>query len=277
MPIYRALGLGLAALMLCGTAASAKTLVYCSEGSPENFTPALNTTGTSFDAARPVFDRLVAFKPGTTDIAPGLAESWEISPDGLTVTLHLRKGVKFGATKGFKPTRDFNADDVLFSFKRQSDQSNPYYNIGGGKYDYYNDMDLPKLVKSIDKKDDYTIVMTLTQPNVTILADLAMDFAAIQSAEFADAMIKAKTPEQFDQIPVGTGPFVFQSYQKDAVIRFKANADYWGGKPSSTNSSTPLRPMRRPATPSSRPTSARSWPIRARPTWPRWGRIRISR
>ena len=231
MTTYRALGLGLAALLLCGTAASAKTLVYCSEGSPENFTPALNSTGTSFDAARPVYDRLVAFKPGTTDIAPGLAESWDISPDGKTVTLHLRHGVKFGATKGFKPTRDFNADDVLFSFKRQSDSANPYYNVGGGKYDYYNDMDLPKLLKSIDKKDDYTVVMTLTEPNVTILADLAMDFASIQSAEFADAMMKAKTPEMFDQVPVGTGPFVFQSYQKDAVIRFKAKDDYWGGKP----------------------------------------------
>jgi dipeptide transport system substrate-binding protein len=231
MKTHRALGLGLAALLMGGTAASAKTLVYCSEGSPENFTPALNSTGTSFDAARPALDRLIEFKPGTTDIRPGLAESWDISPDGKTVTFHLRKGVKINATKGFKPTRDFNADDVIFSFGRQSDPSNPYYKVGGGKYDYYNDMDLPKLLKSIDKKDDYTVVFTLSEPNVTILADMAMDFAAIESKEFADAMLKAGTPEQFDQVPVGTGPFVFQSYQKDAVIRFKANANYWGGKP----------------------------------------------
>ena len=231
MTMHRALGWGFAALLLCSTAASAKTLVYCSEGSPENFTPALNTTGTSFDGARPVFDRLIEFKPGTIEIRPGLAESWEISPDGKTVTFHLRKGVKFGATKGFKPTRDFNADDVIFSFKRQSDPANPYNKIGGGKYDYYSDMDLPKLVTSIDKKDDYTVVFNLSEPNVTLLADMAMDFAAIQSAEFADAMMKAGTPQQFDQIPVGTGPFIFQSYQKDAVIRYKANPNYWGGKP----------------------------------------------
>ena len=231
MTMHRALGWGLTTLLLCGTAASAKTLVYCSEGSPENFTPAINTTGTSFDAARPALDRLIEFKPGTTDIRPGLAESWDITPDGKTVTFHLRHGVKFGATKGFKPTRDFNADDVLFSFKRQSDPANPFNKVSGSKYDYYSDMDLPRLLKSIDKKDDYTVVFTLAEPNVTILADMAMDFAAIQSAEFADAMMKAGTPEQFDQIPVGTGPFVFQSYQKDAVIRFKANAAYWGGKP----------------------------------------------
>ena len=89
------LGLGLAALLLGSTAASAKTLVYCSEGSPENFQPAINTTGTSFDAARPVYNRLTEFKRGTTEVTPGLAESWEISDDGKTITFHLRKGVKF--------------------------------------------------------------------------------------------------------------------------------------------------------------------------------------
>ena len=231
MQLLNAASLGLAAMLLAGTTASAKTLVYCSEGSPENFTPALNTTGTSLDAARPVFDQLVEFERGSTNIKPGLAEKWDISPDGLTFTFHLRHGVKFGATKGFKPTRDFNADDVLFSFQRQYDPASPYSKISGGKYDYYSDMDMPKLVKSLVKTDDYTIVMTLSEPNVAILANLAMDFATIQSAEFADAMMKAKTPELFDQIPVGTGPFIFQSYQKDAVIRFKANPTYWGGKP----------------------------------------------
>jgi len=231
MGTHRAAALGLAALLLGGTAASARSLVYCSEGSPGNFTPALNTTGTSFDAARPALERLIEFKPGTTDIRPGLAESWDVSQDGKTVTFHLRKGVRFGSIKGFKPTRDFNADDVLFSFGRQYDPANPYNKVGGGKYDYYSDMGLPKLLTSIEKRDDYTVVFHMAEPNVTILADVAMDFAAIQSAEFAQAMLKAGTPEQFDQIPVGTGPFVFQSYQKDAVIRFKANPAYWGGKP----------------------------------------------
>ena len=225
------IGLGLATLLMGTGAASAKTLVYCSEGSPENFTPALNTTGTSLDAARPVFDQLIEFERGSTKLKPGLAESWDMSPDGKTITFHLRHNVKFHSTKTFKPTRDFNADDVLFSFKRQSDDSNPYHKISGGQFDYYNDMDMPKLVKSLEKKDDYTVVMTLSEPNVAILANLAMDFATIQSAEFADAMMKAKTPEQFDQVPVGTGPFSFVTYQKDAVIRFKANPDYWGGKP----------------------------------------------
>ncbi len=224
-------GVGLAALLFGSTVISAKTLVYCSEGSPENFTPAINTTGTSFDAARPIYDKLTEFQRGTTIVGPGLAESWDISDGGKTIVFHLRKGVKFHTVKDFKPTRDFNADDVLFSFNRQWKPDHPYAKVSGGKYDYFNDMDMPSSLDSIEKKDDYTIVMKLKTPNVAILANLAMDFASIGSAEYADFLLKKGTPEQFDQVPVGTGPFSFVAYQKDAVIRYKANKDYFGEKP----------------------------------------------
>ena len=224
------LGVSLAAVLLAG-AASAKTLVYCSEGSPENFTPALNTTGTSLDAARPVFNQLVEFERGSTKVIPGLAESWTVEDGGKVITFKLRKGVKFHAIRDFKPTRDFNADDVLFSFDRQNNDKNPYYKVSGGKYDYFADMDMPKLIKSLEKIDDYTVKLTLTEPNAPILANLAMDFASIASKEYADMLLKAGKPEQMDQVPVGTGPFSFVTYQKDAVIRFKANDTYWGGKP----------------------------------------------
>jgi dipeptide transport system substrate-binding protein len=223
----------LAATMLAAglaSAAEAKTLVYCSEGSPENFNPQINTTGTSFDAARPVFNQLVEFEPGTTKIRPGLAESWDVSPDGMEVTFHLRKGVKFHSSKLFKPTRDFNADDVLFSFNRMWKEDNPYHKVSGGAYDYFNDMEMPTLLKSIDKVDDYTVKFTLTKPNAPFLANLGMDFATIMSAEYADAMLKAGKPETVDQQPIGTGPFTFVAYQKDAVIRFKAFPDFWGPK-----------------------------------------------
>ncbi len=216
------------ALLLGASAVSAKTLVYCSEGSPENFTPALNTTGTSFDAARPVYNQLVEFERGSTKVVPALAESWTTSPDGLEITFKLRKGVKWHSVTSFKPTRDMNADDVLFSFERQSKPDHPYAKISGGKYDYFADMGMTKLIKSLVKKDDYTIVMTLSEPNAPILANLAMDFASIHSAEYAEALLKSGKPEQFDQVPVGTGPFSFITYQKDAVIRFKANKEFWG-------------------------------------------------
>mgnify|MGYP001473213396 CR=1 FL=1 len=98
----------------------AKTLVYCSEGSPEGFNPQLFTSGTTYDASSvPLYNRLVEFKIGTTEVIPGLAEKWEVSEDGKTYTFHLRKGVKWHDNKEFKPTRELNADDVVFSFDRQ--------------------------------------------------------------------------------------------------------------------------------------------------------------
>lgn len=218
-----------------GQAQAAKTLVYCSEGSPENFNPQLNTTGTSFDAARPVYDRLVDFVPGTTETRPGLAESWTVSADGLTYEFKLRKGVKFHSSKTFTPTREFNADDVLFSFNRMWKKDSPYHGVSGGAYDYFGDMGMADLLASIEKVDDHTVRFVLTKPNAPFIANLAMDFATILSAEYADALLKAGTPEKLDQEPIGTGAFSFVQYQKDAIIRFKANDAYWAGKPKLDN------------------------------------------
>lgn len=225
------LGALMAGSMLVG-AAEAKTLVYCSEASPENFTPAMNTTGTSLDAARPVFNKLVQFVPGTTTVEPGLAESYEVSGDGLTITFKLRKGVKFhSGVNGFTPSRDLTAEDVIWSFERQWKPDHAYAKVSGGAYDYFNDMGMPDLLASIEKgADDLTVVMKLNKPNAPILANFAMDFATIHSAEYAKFLSDKGTPEQFDQIPVGTGSFSFVDYQKDAVIRFKA-FEGWAGKP----------------------------------------------
>ena len=218
------------ALALAATGAQAKTLVYCSEGSPEGFNPQLFTSGTTFDASsRQVYDRLVAFKRGTTEIEPGLAESWDVSDDGLEYTFHLRPGVVWQTTDNFTPTREFNADDVVFSFERQLDPDNPYHKVSGGSYEYFNSMSMGSLIKSIEKVDDMTVKFTLNRPEAPMIANLGMDFASILSKEYADQMMEAGTPEQVDLVPVGTGPFQLQAYQKDAVIRYQANPDYWRG------------------------------------------------
>ena len=73
--------------LLAAAPASAKTLVFCSEGSPENFNPMINLTNTTFDANLPIYNRLVEFKLGTTELAPGLAESWDVSADAQSVHL----------------------------------------------------------------------------------------------------------------------------------------------------------------------------------------------
>jgi dipeptide transport system substrate-binding protein len=220
-----------AALALCASAASAQTLVYCSEGSPEGFDPALYTSGTTFDAAsHPLYNRLVEFKVGTTEVIPALAESWNVSADGKTVTFNLRKGVKFHSNANFTPTRDFNADDVIFSFDRQGNPDNPYNKVSGGTWEYYGGMSMPDLIESIEAPDPQTVVFHLTRPEAPIIANMAMDFASIVSKEYADAMLAAGTPEMVNQAPIGTGPFTFQAYQKDAVIRYLRNDDYWGNK-----------------------------------------------
>lgn len=224
------LATGLVMTALMGGAASAKTLVYCSEGSPEGFDAALYTSGTTFDASEhTIYDKLVLFETGTTNVIPGLAESWETSDDGLEYTFNLRQGVKFHSNDQFTPTRDFNADDVIFSFERQGKADNPYNQVSGGTWEYYNGMSMPDLIKEIVKVDDYTVKFVLNRPEAPMVSNLAMGFASIVSKEYADAMLAAGTPEMVNQAPIGTGPFQFVAYQKDAVVRYKANADYWRG------------------------------------------------
>ncbi|MFZ1679514.1 MAG: ABC transporter substrate-binding protein [Rhizobiaceae bacterium] len=221
----------LAATML-SSAAGAKTLVYCSEGSPEGFDPAIYTAGTTFDASsRPVYNRLVEFKPGTTEIEPGLAESWTISDDGLQYTFKLRAGVKFQTTDFFTPTRDLNADDVVFSFERQykADHSWNQY-IAGAAWEYFAGMGFPDLLASIEKVDDMTVKFTLKTKEAPFVANLGMDFASIMSKEYADKLEADGKKEQLNQMPLGTGPFKFVAYQQDAVIRYQAHEGYWKGK-----------------------------------------------
>ncbi len=210
--------------------ASAKTLVYCSEGSPENFSPSINTTGTSFDVIEQIYDNVVQFERGGTKVGPGLAEKWTVSKDGKEYTFSLRKGVKWQSNRNFKPTRDLNADDIVFNFERQMKETNPYFKVTSANHSYFSDMGFDKLIKSVDKVDDSTVKITLTQAEAPFLSTLAMQFSAIQSKEYADAMLKAGTPEKIDQEPVGTGPFQLVQYQKDAIIRFKAFPEHWAGK-----------------------------------------------
>ena len=221
----------LAATMLSG-AASAKTLVYCSEGSPEGFDPGLYTAGTTFDASpRTVYNRLVEFKKGTTEIEPALAESWDVSDDGLEYTFLLRPDVAFQTTDFFTPSRTLNADDVVFSFERQLKDDNPWHNyVAGGAWEYFNGMGFPDLISSIEKVDDMTVKITLKQQEAPFLANLGMDFASIVSKEYADKLEADGQMQMMNQQPLGTGPFEFVAYQTDAVIRYRAHDEYWKGR-----------------------------------------------
>ncbi|HEY0295091.1 MAG TPA: ABC transporter substrate-binding protein [Bordetella sp.] len=225
-PSHLIAAIGLAISMQAAHAAG--TLIYCSEASPEGFDIAQFTTGTTNDAAgHTVYNRLVDFKKGTLDLAPSLAQSWDISPDGLAYTFHLRKGVKFQTYSYFKPTRDFDADDVVFTYTRLINKDAPFNKAYPAQFPYANDTGLVANVVSIDKVDDYTVKFTLKTPDADLVAKMALPSMSILSAEYADKLLKEGKADMINQQPVGTGPFVLVRYEKDAQLRYRANKEYW--------------------------------------------------
>ncbi|WP_459101533.1 ABC transporter substrate-binding protein, partial [Helicobacter pylori] len=131
-------------------------LVFARGADGSSMDPALVTDGESYVATGNIYDTLVQFKYGTTEIEPALATSWEISPDGLVYTFHLRKGVYFHQTKYWNKKVEFSAKDVLFSFERQMHKAKRYYSPGAKSYKYWEGMGMSHIIKSIEALDDYT-------------------------------------------------------------------------------------------------------------------------
>lgn len=223
----------LATLLLAGPAYAAGTLSVCAEGAPEGFDIVQYELANTNDiAGQPIYDQLLRFKPGTTELIPGLAERWDISADALVVTLHLRRGVKFHSTPWFKPTRALNADDVLWSINRMFDKAHPAHASARNGYVYWAGMQMSTLLKRVDKVDEHTVRFTLTRPNAPFLANLAIaPIGSVYPAEYALQLLKANRLDQLNTLPIGSGPFVFKSYQKDATVRFEAHAEHWAGRP----------------------------------------------
>mgnify|MGYP006144770591 CR=1 FL=1 len=194
-----------AGLLACmPMAQAATTLVYCSEASPAGFDPSQYTSGTDFDAsAETVFNRLTQFKRGGTDIEPGLATKWDVSNDGLQYTFHLRQGVKFHTTEYFTPTRDFNADDVLFTFNRMLDAEHPFRKAYPTEFPYFNGMSLNKNIAKVEKTGPLTVAFTLNSVDAAFIQNIAMSFAAILSAEYADKLLAAGKTEAMVAAAIG--------------------------------------------------------------------------
>ena len=222
----------LLAALLSPALAQAGALSVCTEASPEGFDVvqynALTTTNASADV---LMNRLVEFDATSGKVVPSLAESWTVSADGLVYDFRLRPGVKFHSTPYFKPSRVLNADDVLFSFQRMLYPAHSWHKITQSGYPHAQSLQLPSLIKQVEAPDPLSVRFTLDHPDATFLATLSMGFASIYPAEYADQLLKAGTPEKLNSQPVGTGPFVFNRFQKDAVVRYRANPDYFNGKP----------------------------------------------
>lgn len=209
-------------------AAQAKTLVFCSEGTPDFFNPWLSTSATAYDVGDHVYGRLVRNERGTMKLVPDLAERWEMSDDGRTYTFHLRRGVKWQETPEFKPTREFTSADVVFTFERMLKPDHPFHRVSGGLYPFFNIQDLSELIEAVEAVDDHTVRFRLRRPDAPFISNIGYYAAVIQSAEYAEHVAKRGTPEKLDLEPVGTGPFQIVQYQKDVLVRFRPFKGYWG-------------------------------------------------
>jgi len=160
-----------------------------------------------------VYEGLTKFPDGVIDpsrIEPALAESWEVSPDGLEWTFKLRKGVKFHGGFG-----EMTADDVVFSYERlkSPETASPFRgNLG--------------VVEKIEKVDPYTVRITTKSPEPGLPSLLL-------NANKGYILSKAALEKGIDPRthPIGTGPFEFAEYKPRESFKLKRNDSYWGGKP----------------------------------------------
>lgn len=210
---------------------SERSIIYCSEGSPETFNPQLSTSGTTSDAtSKQLYNALIVYKGKNNTLAPSLARSWHVTEDGKKVTFYLRKDVSFHQTNYFTPTRLFNADDVLFSFNRILDNNHPFHNVSGGQYPFFESVRFSELVEKIEKINDFTVRFILKRSDSSFLANLATDFSIILSAEYAKQLQHQQTKHELDIFPIGTGPFKLKDYRVGSLIRFYRHDSYWQGK-----------------------------------------------
>jgi peptide/nickel transport system substrate-binding protein len=200
------------------------TFVWGRSKDSTHLDPAIITEGESVKVVTNLFDTLVTFKPGSTELVPSLAESWETSPDNLVWTFQLRTDVKFHDGTAF------DADAVVFSFERQRDPAHPAH---VGTFSYFAD-NFQALAK-VEAAGPDRVRFTLARPYAPFLANLALFSASIVCpAAWKSEGVDDKTGRyryEFARKPVGTGPFVFERWNRDEQIVLRANEGYFAGRP----------------------------------------------
>lgn len=209
---------------------SVKIFVYCLEGLFEGFDLVFYILGMIFDVlGYVIYNCFVQFKFGIIEIELGLVESWDVLEDGLEYIFYLCFGVKFYLNDKFILLCDFNVDDVIFIFNCQVSVDDLWYQyIVGIIYEYYLLMEMDKLIKFIEKVDDIIVKFMLNQLEVLFLVNVVMFFVLILFKEYVDMLDVVGIKEDLNNVFIGIGLFKFVVYQKDVVICYQKNVDYWG-------------------------------------------------
>ncbi|MEZ9566959.1 ABC transporter substrate-binding protein SapA [Vibrio artabrorum] len=207
-----------------------KGFIYCGQGDPSTFNPQLVDSGITSESLSPqIFDTLLILDPMTYRPKENLASRWSVDESGTEYTFTLRPNVAFQTTEWFTPTRSMNAQDVVFSFKRIIDNSNPFHYVGGGLYPWFAGIDFQNLIVDVTALDDLTVKFQLSHPDNSFLNNIATSYAVIHSKEYADKLIVADEKNEIDSKPVGTGPFYLDEYKINDLVRLKKNKNYWKG------------------------------------------------
>ncbi|HEY0798606.1 MAG TPA: ABC transporter substrate-binding protein, partial [Candidatus Baltobacteraceae bacterium] len=197
------------------TASSGHTLVIARVKDAVGLDPAHETDGLSLDISSEVLQGLVAFRPGTFEVIPALAQRWQLSPDGKTWTFTLAPGAQF--TDGTPA----DAQAVKFNFDRWRLRSDPYH--GTFSYGYYESQfgGFPGVIVDVRAPSARTVVFRLSEPFGPFLRNLAMPSFAVGSP----TAIK-KDPIAYAAAPVGTGPYEVTEWVRDDHITLKANPQW---------------------------------------------------
>ena len=222
-------------------------LTYCTNASGFSFNPQTADAGTSMNVVtEQIYNKLFDIKDHSAALVPVLAQSYSISSDGKQILINLRKGVKFHNTPWFTPTRDFNAEDVVFSINRVlghdtylptlSDDvvtyKNPQYRIFHEQakkvhFPYFESIKLNQKIKSITATNPYQVKIELFEPDASILSHLASQYSIIFSQEYAVQLNADDNLVQLDTLPVGTGPYKVKNYFRNQYVRLEKNEEYW--------------------------------------------------